>query len=91
MDVVPIEESPSYARVGLVDDALFERRCYVVDLWARPADDLARTPNSCDARGTPSLLVAVRVVGDWQVYNCYLTLVSWDRDRLYRGDYPPSA
>jgi hypothetical protein len=90
VDALPIEESPDYARVGLVDVALFEKRCYVVALWARSAQDLVASPNNRDSRGAPTLLAAVRVGGGWQVHNCYLTMVSWDRDRLFRGDYPPA-
>jgi hypothetical protein len=40
VDAIPIEEQPDYARVGLVDTARFQRRCYVVALWARSATDL---------------------------------------------------
>ena len=44
VEVVPIEESPAFARVGLVDVASFANRCFVVDLWARDQKDLALTP-----------------------------------------------
>ncbi len=91
VDALPVEESPDYARVGLVDVAAgFEKRCYVVALWARSAENLASSPGNADARGEPTLLAAVRAGKGWQVHNCYLTLVSWDRERLFRGDYPPA-
>jgi hypothetical protein len=91
VEALPFEEQSGYARVALVDGGLLQQRCLVVSLWARPENDLAGTPSNCDARGTPSLLGAVRTDGKWQIYNCYLTLVPADRDALNRGEYPRPA
>jgi|GEM_PF-3927534 hypothetical protein len=83
---------PAYARIAVCDTRPRRQSCFVIDVYARGAEDGKTGWDSWDPRGVPQLLDTVlEVDGHWQLYNCEIAVWPWRRDELYAGHYPPDA
>lgn len=85
-DILPIKEGPEYSQVVCVDLSPGVDRCFLIDLW--PRRDNGRL-GSWDDRGSPRLLEDVRIDGQWQLYNCVITLRTRSLSSVFPdGEFP---
>lgn len=87
IEIMPLVEGDGFARLALLDVTEapgWPDRAFVVDIWRRSEPDAS----DWDQRGTPVLLDDFRQARRWQIYNCWVSVISWSRGRVTRGDLP---
>lgn len=81
---------PYYGRIGVVDLGRRRLTCFVIDLFAREANDGRVGWDEWDDRGEPRLLDDVLDAnGQVELYNCEIAVWPWRKTELYDGTYPP--